>query len=139
VKRFVLDASVALAWVADPSMDPYAEQVGREIASGARALVPALWPLEVGNGLLTVERRRALTAAETDQGFLDMERFLASHGEIDAAAPDLRQIGSVARAYQLTTYDAAYLELARREKVPLATLDSRLQAAAAKAGVERLR
>ena len=139
MKRFVLDASVALAWVADPVMDRYAGQVEQEIASGAHALVPTLWPLEVANGLLTAERRKALTSAETDQGLIDMERFLASHGEVDGTAPDIRQIADVARTYQLTAYDAVYLELARREGLPLATLDNRLKAAAEKAGVELLR
>ncbi len=138
MKSFVLDASLALAWVADAVMDPYAGQVEQEIVGGARARVPALWPLEVANGLLTAERRGALTAAETEQSFTEMERFLASHGEVDATAPDMRQIGNMARSYQLTAYHAVYLELARREGLPLATLDNRLKAAATKAGVKLL-
>ena len=136
MSRFVLDASVAVAWIADTPMDPYAAQVQRQIESGWRALLPPLWQMEVVNGLLMAERRNTLTALETEQGLFDMERFLVSRAELDGMQPSMRQVAKFARMFQLTVYDAVYLELAQREHVPLATLDKALRAAADKAGVE---
>jgi predicted nucleic acid-binding protein len=139
VNRFVLDASVAVAWVAGAPVDPYAAAVQSHVASGWRAVVPPLWQLEVANGLLMNERRRTLAAADVDRGLLDLETFLSARAELDQTPPAMRQVANLARAYQLTVYDATYLELAKREGLPLATLDKGLRAAAAKAGVGLLK
>jgi predicted nucleic acid-binding protein len=138
VKRFVLDASVALAWVADASMDAYAAEIELAVKDGSRAVVPVLWQLEVANGLLMAERRKVLTPAEAEQGLFDMERFLASGAEVDGTGTRMRQATNLARTHHLTAYDAAYLELALREGLPLATLDKSLRAAAVKAGVQTM-
>ncbi len=130
MSRFVLDASVAVAWVAGTSVDPYAATVQTHVANGWRAIIPPLWQLEVANGLLMIERRRTLTAADADRGLLDLETFLASRAEVDQTPVAMRQVANLARTFQLTVYDAAYLELAKRESLPLATLDKRLRAAA---------
>jgi len=135
VNRFVLDASVAVAWVAGTPVDPYAAAVQLRVASGWRAIVPPLWQLEVANGLLMSERRTTLTAADADSGLLDLETFLVSRAEVDQTPAEMREVANLVRAYQLTVYDAAYLELAKRKSVPLATLDKGLRAAAVKAGV----
>lgn len=139
MNRFVLDASVAVAWVVGIPVDPYAVAVQSHVASGWRAIVPPLWQLEVANALLLNERRKTLTSAEADRGLLDLETFLASLADLDPAPPAMRELANVARAYQLTVYDAAYLALAKRESLPLATLDKGLRAAAAKAGVTLLK
>ena len=139
MNRFVLDASVAVAWVVGIPVDPYAVAVQTHVASGWRAIVPPLWQLEVANALLLNERRKNLTSAEADRGLLDLETFLASLADLDPTPPAMRELANVARAYQLTVYDAAYLELAKRESLPLATLDKGLRAAAAKAGVALLK
>ena len=135
MSRFVLDASVAVAWVAGTPVDPYAATVQTHVTCGWRAVIPPLWQLEVANGLLMIERRGTLTAADADRGLLDLEAFLASRAEVDQTPVAMRQVANLARAFQLTVYDAAYLELAERESLPLATLDKGLRAAAAKAGV----
>ena len=135
MNRFVLDASVAIAWVARTQVDPYAAAVQLHVASGWRAIVPPLWQLEVANGLLMNERRGTLTAADADRGLLDLETFLVSRAEVDQTPAAIREVANLARAYQLTVYGAAYLELAKRKSVPLATLDKGLRAAAVKAGV----
>jgi predicted nucleic acid-binding protein len=139
VNRFVLDASVAVAWVVGTPVDPYAVAVQSHVASGWRAIVPPLWQVEVANGLLMNERRKTLTSAEADRGLLDLETFLASLADLDATPAAMRELANVARAYQLTVYDAAYLELAKRESLPIATLDKGLRAAAVKAGVALLK
>jgi predicted nucleic acid-binding protein len=139
VNRFVLDASVAVAWVAGTPADPYSVAVQSHVASGWRAIVPPLWQLEVANGLLMNERRRILTAADADRGLRDLETFLASRAELDQTPAAMRELANLARTYQLTVYDAAYLELAKRESVPIATLDKGLRGAAVKAGVTLLK
>lgn len=139
MSRFVLDASVAVAWVAGTPVDPYAANVQAHVTSGWRAVIPPLWQLEVANGLLMIERRGTLTAADADRGLLDLEAFLASRAEVDQTPVAMRQVANLARAFQLTVYDAAYLELAERERLPLATLDKGLRAAAVKAGVALLK
>ena len=139
MSRFVLDASVALAWVAGAPVDSYAVSVQSSVTSGWRAIVPSLWLLEVANGLLMIERRKSLTAVDADRGLLDLERFLAASADVDQSPSPMRQLADLARTYQLTAYDAAYLELAKRESLPLATLDKSLRAAAAKAGVALLK
>jgi len=139
VNRFVLDASVAVAWVAGTLVDPYAAAVQRYVTNGWRAIVPTLWPLEVANGLLMIERRRALTTADADRGLLDLETFLASRAEVDQTPSPMREVADLARMYRLTVYDAVYLGLAKRAGLPLATLDKGLRVAAAKAGVVLLK
>lgn len=139
MNRFILDASVAVAWVVGTPVDPYAVAVQSHVASGWRAIVPPLWQLEVANGLLMNERRKTLTSAEADRGLLDLETFLASLAELDTTPAAMREMANVARVYQLTVYDAAYLELAKRASLPIATLDKGLRAAAVKAGVALLK
>jgi predicted nucleic acid-binding protein len=139
VNRFVLDASVAVAWVAGTPVDPYAVAVQSHVAGGWRAVVPPLWQLEVANGLLMNERRKALSAADADRGLRDLETFLIARAELDQTPAAMRELSNLARMYQLTVYDAAYLELAQRESLPIATLDKGLRAAAVKAGVALLK
>jgi len=136
VSSFVLDACVALAWFVDSPVPPYAAQVRDAMVSGKKALVPSLWVLEMANGLLMAERRGKLTAAEVDYGLRRLEIVAAQAIEIDAVGvPTIRAAFSAGYAHQLTAYDATYLELARREGLPLATLDKSLRVAAGKAGI----
>lgn len=135
---FVLDASVAVAWVAGTPVDPYALAVQAKVQSGWRAVVPTLWQPEVANALLMLERRKALTSTEANQGLLDLETFLVSLAQVDQTSATVRQLANLARSHQLTVYDAVYLDLAQREGLPLATLDGGLKAAATKTGVSLL-
>jgi predicted nucleic acid-binding protein len=136
VRAFVLDASVALAWFVDDPVPSYAVRIRDLVAGGSKALVPSLWSLEMTNGLLMAERRGTLTAAEVDQGLRQLEAVVTAAIEIDSVAgPTIREAFLPAHAHQLTAYDAVYLELARREGLPLATLDKGLRTAAAKAGI----
>jgi len=139
VRAFVLDASVALAWFVDDPVPPYAVQVREAIVNGKKALVPGLWALEMANGLLMAERRGKLTAVEVDYGLRQLEVVVAAGIEIDTVAvPAIRDAFAPAHAHQLTAYDAVYLGLARRERLPLATLDKSLRAAAAKVGIHAM-
>lgn len=129
----VLDCSVAVAWCfedeASPETDTLLERVRDE-----GALVPALWHLELGNVLVQAERRKRLTAADTTTRLeLIADLPIATDDETPTRA--LREILTLARAEGLTTYDAAYLELAMRKGLPLATKDRTLRDAAERAGV----
>jgi predicted nucleic acid-binding protein len=139
LKRFVLDASVALRWLLDNPVSPYAERVKQLLIKGARATVPALWHLETSNGLANAERRSILSPANIDQALLHIEQIVSQRVETSSAFVSTRQSLATARAFKLSAYDAVYLDLARHERLPLATLDERLRAAAAQAGVELLR
>jgi predicted nucleic acid-binding protein len=139
LKHFVLDASVALRWLLDDPVSPYAERVKQLLIKGARATVPALWHLEMSNGLAGAERRSILSPANIDQALLHIEQIVSQRVDTSSAFVSTRQSLATARAFKLSAYDAVYLDLARHERLPLATLDERFRAAAAQAGVELLR
>ena len=98
------------------------------------AVVPALWPFEIANVLAVAERRRRISPDEIAE-FLEMLRHLPIQVERREAAWIWQATTKLARAYKLSAYDAAYLELAAREHLPLATLDAGLQNAALALGV----
>jgi predicted nucleic acid-binding protein len=135
LKRFVLDASVSLAWFLDDPVPGLAQRLRRSLENGSRALVPLLWHLEMANGFAIGQRRGILSESRFDRCLDDVEGLMASVIENSAATISLRQALSVAHGFGLTAYDAAYLETARREHLPLATLNRQLKAAASKAGV----
>jgi len=139
LKRFVLDASVSLRWFLDDSVSPYADRVKHLLIKGGRAVVPALWHLEMSNGLAVAERRSILSTADVDQALLDIEQIVAQGVDTSSIFVSSRQALVTARAFKLSAYDAVYLDLARHERLPLASLDQRLRAAAGQAGLELLR
>jgi predicted nucleic acid-binding protein len=136
---FVLDASVALRWFLDHPVPAYANRVKQLLLKGARAVVPALWHLEMSNGLIVAERRSILASADVDQAMMDIEQIVAQVVDTDSSVVSARQTFTTARAFHLSAYDTVYLDLARRERLPLATLDDRLRNAATRAGVEAVR
>ena len=133
--RFVLDASVTLAWFIDGTVPELAIGIRQSLESGSRAVVPPLWHLEVANGFVIAERRRDLTASFVDRCLHDLEGLIAAAIDESVTVISLHQAHSLARSFRLSAYDATYLETARREHLPLATLDRALGQAAVKAGV----
>ena len=121
---FVLDASVAVCWAFDDEDHPVAELALERVRTD-EARVPSLWWFEVRNTLIVNERRGRLTESDTAT-FL---RGLARLRVLDRS-PNEADVLALARHHGLTVYDAAYLELARREGAPLATLDAALATAA---------
>jgi predicted nucleic acid-binding protein len=122
---FVIDASIAACWAFDDEDHPVAAPALERIRSD-EALVPSLWWFEVRNTLIVNERRGRLTEADVTV-FL---RGLARLGVTIDRTPDEAAILTLARRHRLTVYDASYLELAQREGVLLATLDTDLVNAA---------
>lgn len=137
--RFVLDASVALRWFLDNPLPVYAKRVRQFLFTGARAVVPALWHLEMANNLAVAERRGILAAADVDRSLIDIERLLGQCIDSESALISVRQALETARLFRLSAYDAVYLDSARRGRLPLATLDEKLRAAASEAGVPLVR
>ncbi len=133
---FVVDASVALSWCFhDEGTDVTRGLLER--MSAETAAVPALWFLEMANALVTAERRGRITASLTAEFAALIAQFdldVDDHSEHRA----LTHVLELARTHALSAYDGTYLDLAIRRRLPLATLDARLGAAAAKMGVEVL-
>jgi predicted nucleic acid-binding protein len=121
---FVVDASIALAWVFD-EVHPKAS-LGRESLRTGEAIVPSLWWFEVRNGLIMGERRGRLSERDTPRFLRDISRLALRLDRLPYEAGVL----TLARRHRLTVYDAAYLELAQRMGVALATLDTQLAEAA---------
>jgi predicted nucleic acid-binding protein len=126
---FVVDASVVLDWALQ-ERHPAAE-LARERLRGDAALAPALWWFEVRNALIVNERRGRIDETGTTRFLQTLSLFPVT---LDRS-PDHAAIMSLARRHRLTVYDTAYLEVALREGVPLATLDPALAAAAQAEGV----
>src|SRR5271166_3728136 len=137
-KRLVLDASVTLAWCFPDESTPYTEGVLDLLATGAEASTPAIWPFEVASALLVAERRKRITTAQVTSV---LQRIASLPISVDPVRMDYAfgQILAAARGKKLTEYDAAYLELAMREGLPLATLDDQLKQSARSAGVALVR
>jgi predicted nucleic acid-binding protein len=135
LSHFVLDASVTLCWCFENQATKYTEAIFEMLAGGDEAVVPFIWPLEIANVLVTAERRKDLKAAQVTNF---TEELTAWPIQVDTVGLDraFQQILSAARFYRLSAYDAAYLELAIREGLPLATLDNDLRRAASAAGVK---
>jgi len=133
VSSFVLDASTALAWCFDDEATAPAASTLERLRD-AEAVVPPLWLLELANGLVVAERRGRLTRAESTR-FLGLVRELPIRIDQTATLDLASSVMDLARDYELSAYDAAYLELALRLGQPLATLDGRLRSAADRVGV----
>ena len=129
----VLDCSTALAWCFPDEKADYPLAVLDSLGSGG-AFVPSIWPLEVANALLVGERRNRCTQADTIAwtGFLPLLPITVDGETTRRAWGDVL---TLARSQGLSVYDATYLELAVRLGLPLATLDDKLNAAAARIGV----
>ena len=132
---FVLDNSVVTGWYLPSQATDYSKAVAIRLETD-KALVPQLWQLELANVLKTACTKGRLTQAQARQ-ILDTLSQLPI--EVDnAAPPGQRPLFELAMRYNLSSYDAVYLELAMRHGLPLATQDEQLKLAAMAAGVDLL-
>jgi predicted nucleic acid-binding protein len=131
--QFVLDCSVAISWCLVDEDNDYANAI-LVMMPNAEAFVPGIWSLEIANVLLVAERRNRMTKEQSEEAITLLQSLLikvdsATNTSVFSAILDLgRQEG-------LAAYDAAYLELALRLGLPLATIDARLAEAATRCGV----
>jgi len=121
---FVLDCSIAVAWLFEDEATPQTDALLDRLKDSG-ALVPTLWRLEVGNVLARAERLKRITAALM-AAYLDLLDRLPIVTDTETDGRALRETLTLARREGLTTYDAAYLELAMRRGVELATRDKAL-------------
>ena len=126
-----------MAWCFEDEAAGYADRVLKKLTT-REAVVPAIWPLEVANVLLVGERRKRLTKAASSR-FVELLQALPIAIDMQATSRAFGEIMSVARSLSISAYDAAYVELAMREGLSLATLDDRLSKAASKIGVKRVK
>jgi predicted nucleic acid-binding protein len=127
---FVLDASIAAAWALLDETSALADRASDRLRADV-GLVPPLWWYEIRNLLIVNERRKRITA---DGSAAFLEIVAAYPIQVDPVLDERTNL-QLARQYGLTFYDAAYLTLALRNQVPIATLDKDLEAAAISAGV----
>ena len=137
MKEFVLDCSATLPWVFASEATPETDALLDVLAGGGKAWVPALWHLDLGNVLLGAKRKRRIDRA-------GIEKFLSALDVYDIEVdPETITVAwsrtlALAESFGLSVYDAAYLELALRRGLPLASLDDSLRRAMQKAGGRRL-
>jgi predicted nucleic acid-binding protein len=134
----VLDASVTVAWYLPDEQCTYANTTLAWLSSGNAAVVPMSWRVEVANVMWVAERRKRVTVAESDRFLEQLDEYPITVDLADSMAIIQRAL-SLARAYSLAAYDAAYLELAIRHGLPLATTDGALLRAMRAVGVPLLR
>ena len=131
---FALDCSVAMTWFFEHDASAETDKLLGTLAGGNTALVPQHWLLEVTNVLLSAEASKRKKAAESTE-FLTLLSKLAIESDAETGNFATTATIALARKHKLTSYDAAYLELAMRRGVALATLDTNLRKAAATEGV----
>ena len=130
---FVLDCSTTMAWCFADEASRYADRALEALAT-SEAIVPSIWSLEVGKVLLVAERHARLAEADSAR-FLDLLGSLPIRVVERDAAAAFNTVLACGRRFELSTYDAAYLELAMRTGAPLATSDRKLRRACRAAGV----
>lgn len=132
--QFVLDCSVAISWCLVDENNPTANAI-LAMMPDAEAFVPGIWSLEIANVLLVAERRNRMTTDQSSEAITLLQSLLI---QVDTAT-DANALGAtltLGRQEGLAAYDAAYLELALRLGLPLATIDQRLALAATRCGVD---
>jgi len=138
MKGIVIDASIAASWLLTDELSEPAEWVLDRMQGGVAVFVPALWLLEIANVMFTAERRKRIDKEHRDAALDRIERLPVTM----VAAPtmaDLRILRVYAEKYQLTSYDAEYLRVAKELDMHLATQDGNLIAAARREKVRVVR
>ena len=131
---FVLDCSVALAWLFPDEATEVTDHLRDSLVEG-RAFAPTLWPMEVANVLLVATRRGRIDPDEWEQIYAHLEALPIEIDPVSTSRVWGRTL-ELANAHRLSVDDAMYLELALRMRLPLATLDRTLSEAARLEGLE---
>ena len=130
----VVDASVTLAWCFPDEASEYADGVLVAL-EGRAVIVPSIWALEITNAVLVAERRKRVKPQDVRR-FVELLGGLTIIEDSQSVTDTVRHVLPLAREYNLSAYDAAYLDVAVRQGAPLATLDSALQKAGRSAGLK---
>lgn len=127
--QFVADASITLSWCFEDEATSWTDSLLDRLRNGDQIIVPAHWPTEISNGMLMALRRKRIQP-DRPALFWDELAILPIEVEPPLSPDQAKTVLALGQQLGLTVYDAAYLELAKREGVPLATLDSALLKAA---------
>jgi predicted nucleic acid-binding protein len=125
---FVVDNSVVMSWCFKDETNNYADVVLNRLTE-AVAVVPSIWPLEVVNVLLVAERKKRLSESDSIR-FITLLSQLPIIVEYERPYMMMKELLALARANNLSSYDASYLDLAMSKGLPIATLDNKLIEAA---------
>jgi predicted nucleic acid-binding protein len=134
---FVPDASVTLAWCFEDGVTAWTDSFLYRLKHGDEAVVPAHWPVEVSNALLTAMRRKRITDQKALR-FVNNLNSLPIRIDPESTVRCFDNVLALGQRYGLTAYDAGYLDVAMRAGAPLATLDQSLRQAAMAAGAQVL-
>ena len=134
IPAFVLDASMAFAWVYPGQATSESESLLKLVESGTVAVVPPLWFLEVSNGLLAAQRRKLVTPAERRQALDGLAALALTVDQHDPRSA-FERTATLAEQHGLSVYDATYLEVAFRRSLALGSRDRALLAVARQCGV----
>ncbi len=132
---WVIDSSIALAWALPDETSKEAERFLNRLLTGSMFWVPALWWYEMANALLMAQRRKRLTEAERMR-LIELYREIPVQTDVTLDSDLMGRLHTLGIEYNLSAYDTAYLELAQRKGLGLATVDKQLRSAAQKAGVK---
>ena len=131
--EFVIDNSIVMSWCFKDEINSYADFILESLESHS-AIVPSIWPLEVGNVLLVAERKKRLAEADSSR-FLDLLSDLPIFVEQESPERMVKEIFALARNLDLSSYDASYLDLAMKKGLPIASVDKDLITASKKVKV----
>ena len=132
---WVIDSSIALAWALPDETSKEAERFLSRISIRSILWVPSLWWYETANALLMAQRRKRLTEADRIR-LMELYRRLPIRTDMALDSDSMSRFHTLAIEYNLSAYDAAYLELAQRRGLGLATVDRPLRVAAQRAGMK---
>jgi predicted nucleic acid-binding protein len=132
---WVIDSSIALAWALPDETSKQAERFLSRISIRSILWVPSLWWYETANALLMAQRRKRLTEADRIR-LMELYRRLPIRTDVVLDSDSMSRFHTLAIEYNLSAYDAAYLELAQRRGLGLATVDRSLRLAAQRAGMK---
>ena len=128
----VVDNSIVVAWFVKSQANAYTWSILERAAEGEATHVPLLWRQEFVNAMVVLERRRRIVQSDAARAYADLSDM---NLRIDRELVDLAKVAELARRFNLSAYDATYLELAIRLRLPLACQDGPLRSALSRAGV----
>jgi predicted nucleic acid-binding protein len=135
MQSFVLDVSPCLPCCCEDEQTPFSDRLLEWAAAGSELHVPSVWPFEIVNSLAQAVRRKRIPPEQAKE-FLELLKTFEFHIDPAPATNELLRLSELAAHHQLTAYDAAYLDLAIRLGLPLATRDDALRKAAVASRVQ---
>ena len=135
MNSFVLDNSVTMRWCFEETATAYSDSVYQKLAEGAEAVVPVIWLYEVISVLAKAQKSKSIASEKAEAFLSELRSSVTIRVDWDGSDRILTDVHKLAVTNRLSGYDAAYLELALRKRMPLASLDEDLKRAAIASGI----